>query len=103
MRLRIGFSTSWRNGTCSEADWVVGKQGKMTAKGKGPDRGCEGVWVWGDIRTEAMKKATESLLAVASGIARKRGAPLSLVLLGRHLETHLESFRNCPADMVYFI
>ena len=79
----------------------MGRRRKTTAKGKDPDQGHEGVWVWGDIRTEAMKKATASLLAVASGLAKKRGAPLSLVLLGRHLETHLESFRDCPADMIY--
>ena len=69
-------------------------------KGTAPTDGWKGVWVFGDIRTGAMKKASSSLLAVASGLARKRAVPLSLVLVGRNLEPHLESFRAAPADRV---
>jgi electron transfer flavoprotein alpha subunit len=78
----------------------VGNTTKKTATSPDPAGGHAGVWVLGDLRTEALKKATLSLLDVASGLARKRAAPLSLVLLGRHLEPHLEFFRTCPADRI---
>jgi electron transfer flavoprotein alpha subunit len=78
----------------------VGSTEKKTATSPGQAGGHAGVWVLGDVRTEALKKATRSLLDVASGLARKRAAPLSLVLLGRYLEPHLEFFRICPADRI---
>ncbi len=59
-----------------------------------------GVWVFGDLRTEALKRATRSLLDLASGLALKRTAPLSLVLLGSRLEPHLAFFRTSPADRI---
>ncbi len=78
----------------------MGNTKKKTATSPDQAEGHAGVWVLGDIRTEALKKATRSLLDVASGLARKRAAPLSLVLLGRHLEPHLEFFLRCPADRI---
>ena len=78
----------------------MGNDETKTATSPGQAGGHAGVWVLGDFRTEALKKATRSLLGVASGLARKRGAPLTLVLLGRHLEPHLEFFRICPADRI---
>ena len=78
----------------------MGNAKKKTAASPDQVERHAGVWVLGDVRTEALKKATRSLLDVASGLARKRAAPLSLVLLGRHLEPHLEFFRACPADRI---
>ena len=79
----------------------MGKTGGNATASPGPGRDHTGVWVFGDIRTEAFRKATSSLLEVASGLARNRNAPLSLLLLGRHLESHLEFFRACPADLIH--
>ena len=76
-------------------------QRKNNRKEAGSAEGHSGVWLFGDIRTEAMKKATQSLLLLASGLAEKRAAPLCLVLLGRHVDPHLDSFRASPADRIY--
>ncbi len=78
-------------------------RGKKTATRPAQEEGHAGVWVFGDVRTEALKKATASLLDVALGLALKRAAPLSLVLLGSRLEPHLEFFRACPADLIYLM
>lgn len=78
----------------------MGNAKKKTAASPDQAERHAGVWVLGDVRTEALKKATRSLLDVASGLARKRAAPLSLVLLGRHLEPQLEFFQTCPADRI---
>ena len=81
----------------------MGKSKEKTAADKGQGGQHGGVWVFGDLRTEALKKATASLLDMASGLATKRSAPLSLVLLGRNLDPHLASFRQGPADQVLFM
>ncbi len=62
-----------------------------------------GVWLFGDLRTEAFRRATRSLLDLASGLALKRAAPLSLVLLGSRLEPHIEFFRTSRADRILFM
>jgi electron transfer flavoprotein alpha subunit len=79
----------------------VGKTEENATASPGPGESHTGVWVFGDIRTEAFRKATSSLLGVASGLARKRNAQLSLLLLGRRLESHLEFFSACPADLIH--
>ncbi len=81
----------------------MGRPGKKTRAADRPGIEDGGVWVFGDLRTEALKKATGSLLDIASGLAAKRSLPLSLVLLGRNLDPHLEFFRQGPADRILFM
>ncbi len=79
----------------------MGSPAGKKEKGSGSAGERAGVWVFGDIRTESLRRATASLLDLASGLARRRGLPLSLVLLGKNLEAPLEYFRACPADRIY--
>ncbi len=62
--------------------------------------GYRGVWVFGDVRTEAQKKAAVHLLRKGAVLASKRKAPLALVLLGKGLDTHLSDFQECGADKI---
>ncbi len=81
----------------------MGDHGKKREAADRPGNEDGGVWVFGDLRTEALKKATASLLDVASGLAAVRSVPLSLVVLGRNLEAHLAFFRQGPAHRVLFM
>lgn len=65
-----------------------------------PSDGHAGVWVFGDLRAEGLKKATAALLEVAAGLAARRATTLSLILLGKRLEPHLDFFRPGPADRI---
>jgi electron transfer flavoprotein alpha subunit/quercetin dioxygenase-like cupin family protein len=81
--------------------------GKNATKGKGKDPHgrdrYQGVWVLGDIRTEATKKATASLMERAAVLATKRAADISLVLLGKDLSSTLPFFEKCGADRIYLM
>ncbi len=80
------------------------KKGKKHKASNSPaGDGYHGVWVFGDIRSEAMKKATVSLLHKAGELAVKRKVPLSLILLGRQIAPHLPHFQECGIDVIYFM
>jgi electron transfer flavoprotein alpha subunit len=64
---------------------------------------ARGVWVVGDIRAPAQRRATRWLLQKASLLATKRGVPLSLMLLGKGVERHLAEFRGDELHQVSFV
>lgn len=65
-----------------------------------PADGKGSVWVVGDLRSAREAMASRRLLRVARGLAKKTGGSLSLVLLGKGLESGLAPWRRCGADRI---
>lgn len=81
----------------------IKKAGASAGSASGREDAWQGVWVFGDVRSEAQKKAAICLLQRAAALAEKRSGPLGLVLLGRKLETHVKDFFGIGADRIYLV
>ncbi len=64
------------------------------------DDGKGSVWVVGDLRSAREAMASRRLVGAARRLSEKTGGSLSLVLLGKGLESGLAPWRRCGADRI---
>jgi electron transfer flavoprotein alpha subunit len=79
------------------------KTGKTKERGPVSPTSWQGVWVLGDVRSEAQRKMSLRLLKRAKALAALREQELSLVLLGRHLKGSLDPFLAAGPDRIYIV
>ncbi len=89
--------------TKTHAKKKPGKTGKTKAWGNATAPSWQGVWVLGDVRSEAQRKMTVRLLKRAGSLAALREQRLSLVLLGRSLKDSLAPFLEAGPDRIYLV